>query len=148
MEKFAYRNKIDEAMGLIMLHVFDSLLFHIDGCDTPKKRWDQLASLFGNVNEFRALQLEKELSSLILDEHASIEDYLAKFRSLVTQLKGCRKTKSYGECIFMIMSKLKGPYQASSSSLYSTMDALGDQCKLPSFEVFCERLIREKFKLQ
>ena len=28
------------------------------------------------------------------------------------------------------------------------MDALGDQFKFPSFKVFCERLIREKYKLQ
>ena len=28
------------------------------------------------------------------------------------------------------------------------MDALGDQCNLPSFEVFCEHLIREQSKLQ
>lgn len=58
MEKFAYRNKLDEAMGLIGLHVSNNLLFHIDGCDTKKKSWDKLASLFNKVNEFRALQLE------------------------------------------------------------------------------------------
>ena len=66
-------------MGLIGLHVSDSLLFHLDGCDTPKQSWDKLASLFGKINEFRALQSEAELSSLVLDEHASIEDYLSKF---------------------------------------------------------------------
>ena len=110
MEKFAYRNKLDEVIGLIKIHVSDSLLFHLDGCDKPKKSRDKLASLFGKVNEFRALQLEMEFSSLIPDEHGWIEDYLAKFRSLVTQLKGCKKTKSDGECIFMILSKLKGPY--------------------------------------
>ena len=48
----------------------------------------------------------------------------------------------------MILSKLKGPYHVFSSSFYSTMDALGDQFKLPTFEVFCERLVREKSKLQ
>ena len=37
MDKFAYQNKLDEAMGLIGLHVSNSLLFHLDGCDTPKK---------------------------------------------------------------------------------------------------------------
>lgn len=148
MEKFVYRNKLDEAMGLIRLHVSDNLLFHLDGCDMPKKSWDKLASLFSKVNKFRALQLETELSSLILDEHASIEDYLAKLISLVMQLKGCRNTKSDGECIFMILSKLKGPYQVFFSSFYSTMDALSDQFNFPSFEVFFEHLIREQSKFQ
>jgi hypothetical protein len=39
-------------MGLIGLHVSDSLLFHIVECKTPKASWDKLASLFGKVNEF------------------------------------------------------------------------------------------------
>ena len=38
--------------------------------------------------------------------------------------------------------------QVFSSSFYSTMDALSEQFKLPYFEVFCERLIREQSKLQ
>lgn len=71
-----------------------------------------------------ALQLETELSSLVPDKHASIEDYLSKFRSLVSLLKERRNTKSDNECIFLILSKLKGAYQIFSS-FYSTMDALG-----------------------
>lgn len=43
----------------------------------------------------------------------------------------------------MIISKLKGSYQVFSSTFYSTMDALGDNFKMPPFELFCERLIRE-----
>jgi hypothetical protein len=74
-------------MGLIGLHVSDSLLFHIVDCKTLKASWDKLASLFGKVNEFRALQLEVKLSSLVPEEHASIEDYLTKFKLLVVQLK-------------------------------------------------------------
>jgi hypothetical protein len=91
--------------------------------------------------------LEVELSSLVPDEHASVEDYLTKFRLLVAQLKGCRKTKSDEECIFLILSKLKGPYQVFSFAFYSTMDALGSEFKMPSFELFCERLTREQSKL-
>ena len=53
IEKFTYRNKMDEAMGLIGLHVSDSLLFHLDGCKTPKESWDKLDSLLRKVNEFR-----------------------------------------------------------------------------------------------
>ena len=37
MEKFYYRNKLDEAMGLIGLHVLDNFLFHLDGCNNKKK---------------------------------------------------------------------------------------------------------------
>jgi hypothetical protein len=43
IEKYAYRNKLDEAMGMIDLHVFDGLVFHLDGCKTTKSCWDNLA---------------------------------------------------------------------------------------------------------
>lgn len=43
----------------------------------------------------------------------------------------------------MILSKLKGPFQVFSS----TMDALGSEFKMPSFELFCERLTKETSKL-
>jgi hypothetical protein len=88
-----------------------------------------------------------ELSSLIPYEHASIEEYLTKFRLLVAQLKGCGKTKSDEKCIFLILSKLKGPYHIFSSAFYSTMDALGSEFKMPSFEILCECLTREQSKL-
>jgi hypothetical protein len=41
----------------------------------------------------------------------------------------------------------KGPYQVFSSAFYSTMDALGSEYKIPSFELFCERLTREQSNL-
>ena len=107
-----------------------------------------MSSLFGKINEFKALQLEVELSSLVPDEHALIDDYLAMFRSLLAHLKGCGKRNSNNECIFLILSKLKGSYQAFSSTFYKTMDTLGDDFKMPTFEKFCEFLTREQSKLQ
>lgn len=118
-------------MELIELHVSNSLLFHLDGYDTPTQSWDK----------FRALQLEVEFSSMVLHEHASIEDYLAKFSSLLAQLKGFGKTKSNDECIFLILSKLKGSYQVFSSTFYPTMDALGAYFKMPTFELFYEYFV-------
>jgi hypothetical protein len=144
---FTYRNKLDEDMGLIGLHVSDSFLFHIAYYKTFKSSWDKLASLFGKVNEFLVLQLEAEFSFIFPNEHGSIEYYLSKFRSLVAQLKGCGKSKSDDGCIFLMLSKLKGPYQGFISTFYSTMDALGDEFEMPYFEIFWENLTREQFKI-
>ena len=55
--------------------------------------------------------------------------------------------KSDDECIFLILSKLRGPYQIFTSTFYSTMDALGTRHVMPSFETFCDRLTREQSKL-
>jgi len=62
-------------------------------------------------------------------------------------LKSRGKTKSDEKCIFLILSKLKGPFQVFSSTFSSTMDALGSEFKIPSFEIFYERLTREHSKI-
>jgi hypothetical protein len=138
---------MDEAMGLIALNISDSLLFHLDGLTTPRAYWLRFQTLFGQVNEFRALQLDAELTSLTPDHFPTIEDFLMKFKSLRTLLQGCGKNKTDDECIFLVLSKLKGQYQIFSSTFYSTMDALGDRHRMPSFEIFCNRLTREQSKI-
>lgn len=54
-ETFFHTNKFEKAMGLIQLHVFDNLLFHIKECNTPKEMCDELQNIFGQVSEFHAL---------------------------------------------------------------------------------------------
>lgn len=88
-------------MGLIKLNVFDSILFHIDEFDTPKEIWDKLQSLFGQVSEFRALQLEAELTSLSPNAFPSIDDFIVKFKSMRSQLVGCGKSKNDKVSIFL-----------------------------------------------
>ena len=73
-------NKMDEAIGLISLQVLDSLQFHLDGCNTPLAMWAKLEGLFVTVNEFRALQIEVALTSLVPNSFPSIEDFLMKFK--------------------------------------------------------------------
>lgn len=111
-------------MGLIGLHVSDNLLFHLEECETPKGSWEKLASVCGGINDLHALELETKLSALVPDEHASIEEYLAQFRSFLSQLKACGKEKKDAECIFLILSKLKGPFQVFASTFYASRDAL------------------------
>ena len=71
-----------------------------------------------------------------------------KFKSLRVVLQGCGKNKTDVECIFLILSKLMGQYHIFSSTLYSTMDALGNRFKMPTFKRFCDRLTREQVKIQ
>ena len=54
-------------MGLISLSVEDNLQFHLDEFYAPQEMWDKFHALFGTVNEFRALQIEAELTSLAPD---------------------------------------------------------------------------------
>ena len=108
---------MDESMGLITLNISDSLLFHLDGLTTPRDYWRKFETLFGRVNEFWALQLDAKLTSLSPNNFLTIEDFLMKFKSLRAVLQGCGKNKTDDECIFLILSKLRGEYQIFSSFL-------------------------------
>ena len=79
-EVIQHGNKMDEDLGLIYLQVSESLQFHFDGCNTHLAMWIKLHCLFGIVNEFRELQIEVELTSLLLDYFHYIEDFLMKFK--------------------------------------------------------------------
>ena len=99
------------------------------------------------MNEFWALQLDVELTSLTPASFPTIEDFLMKFKSLRIVFQGCGKNKPNDECIFLILSKLQGQYHIFSSTFYSTMDALGNRHQMPSFEIIYDRLNREQSKI-
>ena len=85
---------MDEAIGLISLQISNSLQFHLDGCNNPLALQTKLNDLFGTMTEFRALQIEVELTSLVPNPFPTIEDFLMKFKQLRSLLQGCGKTKT------------------------------------------------------
>ena len=93
-QTYQHQNKMDEEMGLIALHVSDSLQFHLDGCNTPLDMWTKLDGLFSTVNEFRELQIDVELTSLIPYYFPSIKEFLMKFKQKRSLLQGCGKIKT------------------------------------------------------
>lgn len=97
---------MDEAMGLIALHVSNSLLFHLHDLLTPRAMWLKFETLFGIVNEFHAIQIEVELTSLSPDSFPTIEDFLNKFKTIKSILQGSGKNKEDKECIYLILSNL------------------------------------------
>ena len=99
------------------------------------------------MNQFKVLQIDAEFTSLVLESFTNIKDFLMKFKSLQSMLQVARKTKFDDEHIFLILSKLQGPYQIFTSTFYSTMDELGAQHVIPSFETFYDRLTHEQSKL-
>ena len=102
--------------------------------------WDKLNDLFGTINEFRALQIKVELTSLVLDYFPSIEDFLMKFKQLRSLLQGCGKTNTDTKCIYLILSNLCGKFQIFTSTFYFTKDALGNRFTMLSVDVFCDCL--------
>jgi len=55
--------------------------------------------------------------------------------------------KEEKECIFLILSKLKGPFHIFAYTFLSTIDAMGDKFIIPNLEGVCESLVREEIKI-
>ena len=81
---------------------------------------------------------------------SSIEDFLSKFNTLRLILEGCKVKKEYGILIYFILANLGPAYSVFFSTFHSTREALisqGKPYKYPSFDAFCDSLIREQEKL-
>ena len=105
---------------------------------------------FGIKNEIKAHQLENELLTLDPNNFSSIEDFLSRFKTIRIILEGCKIKKDDGSLIYCIFSKLGPAYSVFVSAFHSTREAIissGTTYKNPSFDAFCDSLIREQEKI-
>ena len=135
------------------MSIAQGLRFHILEIDTPDEALKKLNTVFGIQNQIRAHQLENELLTLDPNNFSSIEDFLSKFKTLKTLrllLEGCKVKKEDGSLIYSILAKLGPAYSVFVSTFHSTREAFisqGIAYKSPSFDAFCDSLIREQEKL-
>ena len=123
-ETWSFTKATSEAFGLIKANVSESLWFHLDNITTPHDAWDKLESLFSKVDTMRAMQIDAQLTALSLDDFPTMVDYLTKFKELHIQLMGVGKKKKEDECIYLILSKLKGPFHVFASTFLSLQKML------------------------
>ena len=62
--KFSIDRKKDEDVGVIMPYISREIPFHTSGINCPHEFWKKLKSMFDKVDGSRAMQIEKELTSL------------------------------------------------------------------------------------
>ena len=142
-----WENKQDQARGLIGMSIAQDLRFHIQEIDSLAKSTTNLNTFFGIKNEIRAHQLENEFLSLDSNNFSSIEDFLSKFKTLRLLLEGCKVEKEDSSLIYYILVKLGLAYSIFVSTFHSTREAIisyGTTYNNPSFDVFCDYLIREQ----
>ena len=144
IEKAKWRNRLDEAYGMLFLSIYPDILFHLDGLTTPNQVWTQLESLFGVQYELRAYQLEIELFSLSQPSNFdSLEGFFTKFKSLVLIIKKCGIEKEYYKLILSIVSKLGPDYSVFVSTFHATRLVV-PKWKIPSLNSFLDSLTRRK----
>jgi hypothetical protein len=76
-----------------------------------------------------------------------IEYYLSKFKMSRLLCIECNMDLKECGCIYFILAKLGSAYFIFVSTFYTTIEALGSAYKEPTFESFCDSLIREQDKL-
>jgi hypothetical protein len=149
IENSKYLNRMDEALKTICSLISPDLLFHISSCKTPNEAWTILEGLFGKQDEMRGHMLEVELLTLDPKSFENIQDFFAKFKDLLLQLKSCRVDKSKGEkqMVLTILSKLGLEFSLFVSTFHTVRFASGSTWKMPSLEDFIEYLTQEQTKL-
>ena len=132
------------------MSIAQDLRFHILDIDTSDEALEKLKNVFGIQNQIRAHQLENELLTLDPNNFSAIEDFLSKFKTIRILLEGCKIKKEDGSLIYCILAKLGPAYSVFVFAFHSTREAiisLGTTYKNPSFDAFCDSLIREQEKL-
>ena len=144
-----WENRQDQARRLIGMSISPDLRFHIAELDTPNEAMEQITKVFGIKNELRAHQPENELLTLDPNNFSCIEDFLSKFKTLRYLLEGVKVKKQDSNLIYSILTKLGPAYSVFVSTFHSTREAFisqGTDYKPPSFDSFCDSLIREQEK--
>lgn len=129
------------------MSISPDLRFHIAELDTPDEAMKQITKVFGIKNEIRAHQLENELLTLDPNNFSCIEDFFSKFKTLIYLLEGVKVKKEDSNLIYSILTNLGPAYSVFVSTFHSTRKAFifqGTDYKPPSFDSFCDSLIREK----
>jgi hypothetical protein len=103
--------------------------------------------VFGKHNIIRAQQLENQVLTLSPSDFYCIEDYLSKFKTLRIFCEECKINIEEDRCICLILSKIGSAYFVFVSTLSSMQEALWEAYQKPTFEKFCDALIREQDKL-
>lgn len=145
-----WENRQDQARGLKGMSISPDLRFHIAELDTPDEAMKQITKVFGIKNELKAHTLENELLTLDPNNFSCIEDFLSKFKTLKLLLEGVKVKKEDSSLIYSILTNLGPTYSVFVSTFHSTREAFisqGQAYKSPSFDSFCDSLIREQEKL-
>ena len=76
-------NRLDEAFGLICIHISRDILFHLEGLRILKEALENIESLFGKQDEIQGHIFENELIALQPNSFEYIKQFFTKYKSLV-----------------------------------------------------------------
>jgi hypothetical protein len=149
IEKSKYLNCMDEALRTICSLISPGLLFHISSCKMPNEARATLEGIFGKHYDMRGHVLDVELLTLDPKIFDNIQDFITKFKDLLSQRKACGvdKSKEEKQMVLTILSKIGPEFSIFISTFHSVRFTSRSTWKMPSLEYFIESLTQEKTKL-
>lgn len=104
------KKKSNQVMGLLLLHVSDFHLGLADEVATAKGLWDKLESTFKAKFMARRLLLRQQLNSLRKESTESITEYVARAKSIASELEAVGHKPEASELALPVLSGLPKEY--------------------------------------
>ena len=104
------KKKSNKAMGLIQLHLSDFHLSMADEVATAKGLWDKLEETFKAKNTGRRLLLRQQLNSLKKGPTEPIAKYVARAKSIASDLEGAGHKPEASEITLPVLAGLPKEY--------------------------------------
>ena len=104
------KKKSNQVMGLLLLHVSDYHLGLADEVATAKGLWDKLESTFKAKYNARRLLLRQQLNTLRKEATESIPQYVARAKSIASELEAVGHKPEASELSLPVLSGLPKEY--------------------------------------
>ena len=107
---------------LFRSHVKEHHLATLERCDTAKKAWEQLETVYQAKSNTRKRQLRKELTQLKMGAAEPLTKYVSRAKELQDQLRGAGHEVTDQEVAWYVLAGLPPAYDTVVTVLETTTD--------------------------
>lgn len=123
-----WKDKDEQALSLIGLHIGTNLIHHIDTKVYAKDAWDELNLIFGAKGKNQEIHLKIEFYGLQMKFHESLAQFVSKMRSIMTQLNGIKAPVGNNDAIAILLKSMPQEYDALKTTLKNLPNPTFEGC--------------------
>lgn len=107
----------ERAQAIIMLHLDEALIHHVDQLPTAKEKWDELDKLYGASGKNSKISLKIEFFSLELKEGDAIGAFISHMKGLMAQLASVNARMDEDDAVAVLLKAVKKVYPTLVTTL-------------------------------
>ncbi len=104
-----------KALGLLKLHMNDSILGILNEIDNCSDAWDTLQELFASTSAANIMQLKRQLTSFSMQGKESIAMYMTRARKLQFELAAAEVQVTDSDLIMTLLQGLPSDYDTTKT---------------------------------